>query len=184
MTTSTPAAGRCPSGWSSIRTRRRASSGAYRCATTSRSRSPSSASSSSTASEVRAAGRRGAGAPPAEARLQIGKAMPRIPFQKPKKVEWEILSDRYGRLVAEPFEKGYALTVGNSLRRTLLAVVPGAAVSWVRIDGVKSAEAKIPGASRSEEHTSELQSRQYLVCRLLLEKKNNACHFKMMTVHA
>src|SRR3712207_8265745 len=30
-----------------------------------------------------------------------------------------------------------------------------------------------PGATRSEEHTSELQSRQYLVCRLLLEKKNN-----------
>src|SRR5262252_3980981 len=68
--------------------------------------------------------------------------MPRIPFQRPRKVEWEILSDRYGRLVAEPFEKGYALTVGNSLRRTLLAVVPGAAVSWVRIDGVKSAGVK------------------------------------------
>ena len=39
--------------------------------------------------------------------------MPRIPFQKPKKVEWEISSERYGRLTAEPFEKGYALTVGN-----------------------------------------------------------------------
>jgi DNA-directed RNA polymerase subunit alpha len=75
--------------------------------------------------------------------------MPRIPFQKPKKVEWEILSDRYGRLVAEPFEKGYALTVGNSLRRTLLAIVPGAAVSWVRIDGVRNAETKIPGVTES-----------------------------------
>jgi DNA-directed RNA polymerase subunit alpha len=75
--------------------------------------------------------------------------MPRIPFQKPKKIDWEILSDRYGRLVAEPFEKGYALTVGNSLRRTLLAVVPGAAVSWVRIDGVRSAETKIPGVKES-----------------------------------
>ena len=64
--------------------------------------------------------------------------MPRIPFQKPKKIEWEILSDRYGRLVAEPFEKGYALTVGNSLRRTLLSIVPGAAVAWVRIDGVRA----------------------------------------------
>src|SRR5262249_3005671 len=71
--------------------------------------------------------------------------MPRIPFQKPKKVEWEILSERYGRLVAEPFEKGYALTVGNSLRRTLLSIIPCAAVSWVKIDGVRSAEAKIPG---------------------------------------
>src|SRR5262252_1049506 len=75
--------------------------------------------------------------------------MPRIPFQRPKKVEWEIMTDRYGRLVAEPFEKGYALTVGNSLRRTLLAVVPGAAVSWVRIDGVKNVETKIPGVKES-----------------------------------
>jgi len=75
--------------------------------------------------------------------------MPRIPFQRPKKVEWEDRNDRYGRLVAEPFEKGYALTVGNSLRRTLLAVVPGAAVSWVRIDGVKNVETKIPGVKES-----------------------------------
>jgi DNA-directed RNA polymerase subunit alpha len=75
--------------------------------------------------------------------------MARIPFQKPKKVEWEILSDRYGRLVAEPFEKGYALTVGNSLRRTLLSIVPGAAVAWVKIDGVKPTDTKIPGVSES-----------------------------------
>ena len=75
--------------------------------------------------------------------------MPRIPFQKPKKVEWEILSDRYGRLVAEPFEKGYALTVGNSLRRTLLAIVPGAAITSVTIDGVRNADTKIPGVKES-----------------------------------
>jgi len=75
--------------------------------------------------------------------------MPRIPFQKPRKVEWEILSERYGRLVAEPFEKGYALTVGHSLRRTLLAIVPGGAVSWVKIEGLKSPDAKIPGVSES-----------------------------------
>jgi DNA-directed RNA polymerase subunit alpha len=75
--------------------------------------------------------------------------MPRIPFQKPKKVEWEIASERYGRLVAEPFEKGYALTVGNSLRRTLLSIVPGAAVAWVKIDGVRSADQPIPGVKES-----------------------------------
>jgi DNA-directed RNA polymerase subunit alpha len=75
--------------------------------------------------------------------------MPRIPFQKPKKVEWEISSERYGRLVAEPFEKGYALTVGNALRRTLLSIVPGAAVSWVRIDGVRSVNTPIPGVKES-----------------------------------
>ena len=75
--------------------------------------------------------------------------MPRIPFQKPKKVEWEELGERYGRLVAEPFEKGYALTVGNALRRTLLSIISGAAVSWVKIDGVRTIEAHIPGVSES-----------------------------------
>jgi DNA-directed RNA polymerase subunit alpha len=72
-----------------------------------------------------------------------------IPLQKPRKVEWEILTEQYGRLVAEPFSKGYALTVGNSLRRTLLAIVPGAAVSWVRIPGLTGPEARIPGVAES-----------------------------------
>jgi len=71
--------------------------------------------------------------------------MARIPFQRPKHIEWEVLSDRYGRLVAEPFEKGYALTVGHSLRRTMLSIIGGAAISWVRVDGVKEMVAHIPG---------------------------------------
>src|SRR3712207_8542212 len=45
-----------------------------------------------------------------------------------------------------------------------------------------------PGVARSEEHTSELQSRQYLVCRLLLEKKNieltpTLCHCEIRSAH-
>jgi DNA-directed RNA polymerase subunit alpha len=75
--------------------------------------------------------------------------MARIPFQKPKTIEWQILSDRYGRLVAEPFEKGYALTVGNSLRRTLLSIIPGAAVTWARVKGVKDVETRLPGVAES-----------------------------------
>ena len=75
--------------------------------------------------------------------------MPRIPFQKPKKVEWEILSEQYGRLVAEPFEKGYALTVGHSLRRTLLSIISGAAVAWIKVDGLRNVETKIPGVKES-----------------------------------
>ena len=75
--------------------------------------------------------------------------MARIPFQKPKTIEWQILTDRYGRLVAEPFEKGYALTVGNSLRRTLLSIIPGAAVTWARIKGVRDVEARLPGVAES-----------------------------------
>ena len=91
--------------------------------------------------------------------------MPRIPFQKPKKVEWEILSDRYGRLVAEPFEKGYALTVGNSLRRTLLSIVPGAAVSWVKIDGVRSAIGRSVSRVRNSTPASEEPKRSSTGCR-------------------
>jgi DNA-directed RNA polymerase subunit alpha len=71
--------------------------------------------------------------------------MARIPFQKPRTLQWEILSDRYGRLVAEPFEKGFAQTVGHSLRRTLLSIIPGAAVTWAKIAGVKDSAARIPG---------------------------------------
>src|SRR3712207_7155033 len=40
-----------------------------------------------------------------------------------------------------------------------------------------------PGAARSEEHTSELQSRQYLVCRLLLEKKNKNTHVALKAMN-
>jgi DNA-directed RNA polymerase subunit alpha len=68
--------------------------------------------------------------------------MARIPFQKPKTIEWEINTDRYGRLVAEPFEKGYALTVGHSLRRTLLSIISGAAVVWARMPGVRPEDIK------------------------------------------
>jgi DNA-directed RNA polymerase subunit alpha len=71
--------------------------------------------------------------------------MARIPFQKPRTIQWEILSDRYGRLVAEPFEKGYAQTVGHSLRRTLLSIIPGSAVTWVKIADVSDPAARIPG---------------------------------------
>ncbi len=71
--------------------------------------------------------------------------MPRLMFQRPRRIEWEELGPRHGRMVAEPFEKGYALTVGNSLRRVLLSIIPGAAIAWVRIPGVGAGDARIPG---------------------------------------
>src|SRR5262249_53057149 len=71
--------------------------------------------------------------------------MARIPFQKPRALQWEILTDRYGRLVAEPFEKGFAQTIGHSLRRTLLSIIPGAAVTWVKITGLTDPAARIHG---------------------------------------
>ncbi|MGH7265443.1 MAG: DNA-directed RNA polymerase subunit alpha [Candidatus Rokuibacteriota bacterium] len=71
--------------------------------------------------------------------------MPRLMFQRPRRIEWEELTPRFGRMAAEPFEKGYALTVGNSLRRVLLSVIPGAAIAWARIPGVGAASQQVPG---------------------------------------
>ena len=52
---------------------------------------------------------------------------------------------RYGRFVVEPLERGYGITLGNSLRRIMLASLPGAAVSQVKIDGVLHEFSSIPG---------------------------------------
>ncbi|KAF0188171.1 MAG: DNA-directed RNA polymerase subunit alpha [bacterium] len=46
------------------------------------------------------------------------------------------LTERYGKFTAEPFEKGFATVVGNSLRRSLLSSIEGAAITAVRIDGI------------------------------------------------
>ncbi len=53
-------------------------------------------------------------------------------------------SDNFGRFVAEPLEKGFGITLGNSLRRVLLGYLPGAAVTQVRIDGVQHEFTVIP----------------------------------------
>jgi DNA-directed RNA polymerase subunit alpha len=71
--------------------------------------------------------------------------MPRLMFQRPRRIEWEELSPTFGRMAAEPFEKGYALTVGNSLRRVLLAAIPGSAITWVKIQGVSPGAERVPG---------------------------------------
>ncbi len=51
----------------------------------------------------------------------------------------------YGKFVMEPLERGYATTLGNSLRRVLLSILPGAAVTSVKIDGVVHEFSTIPG---------------------------------------
>ena len=58
-------------------------------------------------------------------------------FQRPKRVEidTETLTDTYGKFSAQPFERGFGATVGNALRRSLLAAIEGAAITAVRIDG-------------------------------------------------
>lgn len=71
--------------------------------------------------------------------------MPRLTFQRPRRIQWEERGPRFGRLVAEPFEKGYALTVGHSLRRALLSALPGAAIVWARVEGAVPESGAVPG---------------------------------------
>jgi len=68
-------------------------------------------------------------------------------FQKPKRLvaNTETLTDRYGMFTAQPFERGFGTTIGNSLRRILLSSIEGAAITGVRIDGVAHEFSPIPG---------------------------------------
>ena len=67
-------------------------------------------------------------------------------FERPSIEVVEISDDKkYGRFVVEPLERGYGITLGNSLRRIMLSSLPGAAVSQVKIDGVQHEFGTIPG---------------------------------------
>ena len=67
-------------------------------------------------------------------------------FERPNIEVAEISEDKkYGRFVVEPLERGYGITLGNSLRRIMLSSLPGAAVSQVKIDGVLHEFSSIPG---------------------------------------
>ena len=67
-----------------------------------------------------------------------------IEIEKPR-VECEELTETYGKFVVEPLERGYGVTLGNSLRRVLLSSLPGAAVASVKIEGVLHEFSVIPG---------------------------------------
>jgi len=57
-------------------------------------------------------------------------------FIYPDKIFWEEKTDTYGRLVVEPLERGFGITVGNSLRRVLLSSISGTAITAVKIYGI------------------------------------------------
>ena len=69
-----------------------------------------------------------------------------IEIEKPKVECVELSEDQtYARYVVEPLERGYGITLGNSLRRIMLSSLPGAAVSSVKIDGILHEFSNIPG---------------------------------------
>lgn len=66
---------------------------------------------------------------------------------RPKRleVEKETLTSFYGKFIAEPLERGFGITIGNSLRRILLSSLQGAAITSVKIEGVLHEFSTIPG---------------------------------------
>ncbi|MGN1310672.1 MAG: DNA-directed RNA polymerase subunit alpha [Clostridia bacterium] len=68
-----------------------------------------------------------------------------IEFEKPN-IECLAIDDteNYAKFVCEPLERGYGMTIGNSLRRILLSSLPGAAITTVKIDGVAHEFSTIP----------------------------------------
>ncbi len=70
-------------------------------------------------------------------------------FEMPKRLECEesTYADTYGKFIAEPFERGYGTTIGNSLRRVLLSGIEGAAITSIKIDGVLHEFSSIPGVT-------------------------------------
>ncbi|MBP7971706.1 MAG: DNA-directed RNA polymerase subunit alpha, partial [Candidatus Nanopelagicales bacterium] len=66
--------------------------------------------------------------------------------QRPSLIEQSV-SDHRSKFILEPLEPGFGYTLGNSMRRTLLSSIPGAAVTGIRVDGVLHEFSTIPGVT-------------------------------------
>src|ERR1041385_3107942 len=68
-------------------------------------------------------------------------------FQMPRRLaaDTETLTERYGRFSAQPFERGFGTTIGNSIRRALLSSIEGAAITAIKIEGVEHEFSSIKG---------------------------------------
>jgi len=69
------------------------------------------------------------------------------------RIETLVQNNTYGKFIVEPLDRGFGITLGNSLRRVLLSSIPGSAITSVKIDGILHEFAAIPGV---KEDTTEL----------------------------
>lgn len=97
---------------------------------------------------------------------------------KPKKIEpVGQVTATYGSFIAEPYEKGFGITIGNALRRVMLSSIEGTAVVGVRIEGVKSEFSTISGVLEDVVEillnikSLELNCRVQEQCRVYIKKK-------------
>ena len=70
-----------------------------------------------------------------------------LDLQLPARHDWVVQEQNYGKLVMEPFEPGFALTVGIAYRRVLLSAIHGAAPTWVKIERVLHQFSHLPGVT-------------------------------------
>ena len=71
--------------------------------------------------------------------------LPAVATEVPKfAIKVQETTDSYGRFVAEPLPRGWAVTLGNPLRRALLSSLPGTAITWAKIDGVQHEYSTVP----------------------------------------
>src|SRR3989304_4335732 len=90
-------------------------------------------------------------------------------WEAPKtRIEYAELSETYGKFVVEPLERGFGVTLGHALRRTLLSAIPGAAVTSVKIEGVLHEFSTIPGVV--EDVTQVILNVKELTLRLHTDK--------------
>lgn len=69
------------------------------------------------------------------------------PLKKPSSIKLETIENQtnYGKFIIEPFERGFATTIGNALRRTLLSSIEGSAITAIKIEGVQHEFMTVPG---------------------------------------
>lgn len=102
-------------------------------------------------------------------------------FERPKRLECEkeSLSKTFGKFIAEPFERGFGITIGNAIRRALLSSIRGSAITAVKIEGVFHEFSTIPGVLEDvseiilnlKEIITKLHVEQPKTMRLHAEKK-------------
>ena len=93
-----------------------------------------------------------------------------VNFTTPKRIESDpaTLTNMYGRFVAEPFERGFGVTIGHALRRILLSSLTGAAVTAIKIQGVYHEFSTIPGVL--EDTTEIILNIKELLLRMHVDK--------------